>query len=119
MIVRLWRGVVPTAKAAEYIEYQKQVGPPGYREIPGNLGVYVLGRDLGETYEVSMLTFWDSWESIRAFAGDPVDRAKYYEHDFEYLIEAPETVEHFEVLEAVPTGTDLPAPSSGSDAESP
>lgn len=104
MIVRLWRGVVPAAKAAEYIEYQREVGPPGYREIEGNLGVYVLGRDLGETYEVSMLTFWESWDAIRAFAGEPIDKAVYYEHDIEYLIDPPERVEHFEVLEAVSDG---------------
>ena len=98
MIVRLWRGRVPAAKAEEYKAYQEEVGPPGYAAVPGNLGVYMLGRDLGETYEISMLTFWQSWDAIRAFAGEPVDRAKYYDRDFDFLIDPPENVEHFEVL---------------------
>ncbi len=100
MIARLWRGRVPAARADEYREYQREVGPPNYRAVPGNLGVFMLGRELGDEYEVSMLTLWDSWEAIRAFAGDPVDRARYYESDFEFLIDPPEKVEHFEVLEA-------------------
>jgi hypothetical protein len=100
MILRLWRGRVPTAKAAEYLDYQRQVGPPGYRAIPGNLAVYMLGRDLGEHYEVSFLTAWESWEAIRAFAGEPVDRARYYERDMDFLVDPPEVVEHFEVLES-------------------
>lgn len=110
MIVRLWRGVVSAAKAETYVEYQKKVGPPGYRAIEGKLGVYVLGRDLGETYEVSMLTFWDSWKSIRAFAGEPIDKAKYYEHDFDFLIDPPAEVEHFEVLDAAPAAPRMPSP---------
>ena len=100
MIVRLWRGRVPASKAEDYKAYQLQVGPPGYRKIPGNLGVYMLGRDLGEEYEIAMLSLWESWDAIRAFAGEPVDKAKYYDRDFDYLIDPAETVEHFEVLAA-------------------
>jgi hypothetical protein len=102
MILRLWRGRVAAARAAEYREYQRQVGPPGYRAVPGNLGVYMLGRDLGEEYEIAFLTLWESWEAIREFAGEPLDRARYYERDFEFLIDPPERVEHFEVLAAEP-----------------
>lgn len=98
MIVRLWRGRVPADRAEEYKAYQEEVGPPGYARIPGNLGVYMIGREQGSEYEIAMLTFWDSVESVRAFAGEPVDKARYYERDFEFLIDPPETVEHFEVL---------------------
>jgi heme-degrading monooxygenase HmoA len=45
-----------------------------------------------------MLTLWDSEDAIRAFAGEPIDKAKYYERDHEFLIDPPEEVEHFEVL---------------------
>jgi heme-degrading monooxygenase HmoA len=98
MIVRLWRGRVPTEMAAEYRTYQEDVGPSGYTRIPGNRGVYMLGRDLGDEYEIAMLTLWESWNAIRVFAGDPIDDAKYYERDFEFLVDPPEKVEHFEVL---------------------
>lgn len=117
MIVRLWKGRVAAERAEEYRKYQEEVGPPGYEKVEGNLGIYVLGRSLGEEYEIAMLTFWDSIESIRSFAGDPVDAAKYYEHDFEFLIEPPEKVDHYEVLLAArePGGT---MSGSGSERES-
>lgn len=97
MICRLWRGVVSACKAEEYRAYQLEVGPPGYRKIRGNVAAYMLGRRLSERYEIAMVTLWDSWESVRAFAGNPVDAARYYDRDFDFLIDPPETVEHFEV----------------------
>ena len=105
MIVRLWKGRVSSERAEEYRRYQEEVGPPGYVQTPGNLGVYVLGRSLGDEYEIAMLTFWDSLEAIRAFAGEPVDKAKYYERDFDFLIDPPELVDHYEVLLATEPGT--------------
>lgn len=101
MIVRLWKGRVPIAKAEEYRRYQEEVGPPNYAKVPGVRQIYMLGRDLGDEYEVAMLTFWDSLEAIRGFAGAPIDRARYYDRDFSFLIDPPETVDHYEVLTAV------------------
>jgi heme-degrading monooxygenase HmoA len=89
---------VPLSRAEEYKAYQDEVGPPGYATVKGNLGVYMMGREVGDEYEIAMLTFWDSMDSVRAFAGEPVDKAKYYERDFEFLIDPPDKVEHFEVL---------------------
>jgi heme-degrading monooxygenase HmoA len=108
MIVRLWRGRVAASRAAEYRVYQEEVGPPNYRTVPGIRRIYMLGRDLGEHYEIAMLTFWESLQAIRAFAGDPVDKARYYDRDFDFLIDPPDKVEHFEVVEsaALSPGTD-------------
>lgn len=101
MIVRLWKGRVPADKAEEYTRYQLEVGPPNYRVIDGNVGGWVIGRELdGGEYEIGMLTLWESWEAIRAFAGDPVDKARYYERDFDFLIDPPETVDHWEVVDS-------------------
>lgn len=98
MIARLWRGRVPSARADEYRVYQEEVGPPGYRVVPGIRRIYMLGRGMNELYEIAMLTFWDSLAAVRAFAGDPIDRARYYDRDFEFLLDPPKNVEHFDVL---------------------
>ena len=98
MIARLWRGRVARARAEEYRVYQEEVGPSGYRTVPGIERIYMLGRELGGEYEIAMLTFWESLDAIRAFAGDPVDKARYYERDLDFLIDPPEKVEHFDVL---------------------
>jgi hypothetical protein len=47
---------------------------------------------------VMTLSLWESLDSIRAFAGDDLERAKYYDFDPEYLLSLPATVEHWEVL---------------------
>ena len=101
MIVRLWRGRVAASRATEYRAYQEEVGPPNYRTVSGIRRIYMLGRELGAQVEVAMLTFWESREAIRAFAGEPIDRANYDEYrrrGLDYLIELPETVEHFDIL---------------------
>ena len=49
-----------------------------------------------------MLTLWEDMDSIRGFAGDAVDMAKYYDFDSDYLIEFPEHVQHFVVEGAFP-----------------
>ena len=99
-VVRLWRGRVASSRAAEYRVYQEEVGPPNYRTVPGIRRIYMLGREIGEHYEIAMLTFWKSLQAIRAFAGDPVDKARYYARDFAFLIDPPDKVEHFELLES-------------------
>jgi hypothetical protein len=55
----------------------------------------MVTRDLGDgTIEVSTMSWWDSLDSIRAFAGDDPTRARYYPEDDAFLVERPEHVEH-------------------------
>ena len=109
MIARMWRGLVPSDKAAEYVDVVEETGMTGYRQTPGNAGAQILTRDLGDgRTEIVTLSWWESLEHIRAFAGDDISVAKYYPEDDDYLVERDKTVSHFEV-----TGSgDLP---SGSD----
>jgi hypothetical protein len=43
------------------------------------------------------LSWWDGWDSIRGFAGDDIEAAKYYPEDEEYLIDQEEIVRHYVV----------------------
>lgn len=99
MIARTWHGTVPAAVADAYHRYLLATGVPDYRATPGNRGVYVLRRVEGVVAHFLLLTLWDSWESIRAFAGDDVERARYYPEDEAFLLELEPTVTHYEVLE--------------------
>lgn len=98
MIVRLWHGRVPGAKAAPYREFLNARAIPDYRSVPGNVSVHVLERQEGEVTHFITLTFWDSLESIRAFAGDDLEKAKYYPEDAEFLLEYEPRVVHYEVV---------------------
>lgn len=95
MIARIWQGKVPTAKAEAYLQLMRSVALPEYKSTPGNLGAWCLHRVDGEIAQFEMLTFWTDLEAIKAFAGDEVERAKYYDFDDSFLIEKPAFVRHF------------------------
>lgn len=98
MIARTWHGAVPIEKADAYHAYLLQTGVPDYQKTPGNRGVYVFRRADGDTAHFLLLTLWDTIDAIRAFAGNEIERARYYPEDEEYLLEMEPTVTHYEVL---------------------
>lgn len=98
MIARMWHGRVPRAKAAAYEEYLRATGLADYGATPGNLGVHLLRRDEGDVTHFTTLTFWESLDAIRAFAGDDYQRARYYPEDDEYLLEREPHVVHHQVV---------------------
>ena len=98
MIARSWRGWIRTEDTAAYIAYVNETGIDEYRATPGNQGAWILTRDLGDgRTEMVTLSFWDSREVIEGFAGQDIDRAKYYPDDDRYLIDRENTVTHYEV----------------------
>jgi len=98
MIARTWHGAVPIEKADSYHTYLLQTGVPDYQKTPGNRGVYVFRRTDDTTAHFLLLTLWDDIDAIRAFAGNDVERARYYPEDEEYLLELEQTVTHYEVM---------------------
>jgi heme-degrading monooxygenase HmoA len=100
MIARTWHGMVRAADADAYHAYLLKTGLSDYRTTPGNEGLHVLRRIEGDVAHYLLMTLWDSWEAIRAFAGDDVERARYYPEDDRWLLEKEPFVTHYEVLEA-------------------
>jgi heme-degrading monooxygenase HmoA len=96
MIARLWRGVTSADREEEYLAYLQRTGAADCRATAGNLGVQVLHRPLpnGRT-EFLFISYWDSLDSIRAFAGPDVERAHYYPEDTQFLEELTPSVEHW------------------------
>jgi heme-degrading monooxygenase HmoA len=98
MIARSWHGRVPAAKADAYYAYLLGTGLPDCRSTPGNRGVWVLRRTEGDIVHFLLLTLWDSLNSIKAFTGPDLERARYYPKDSEFLLELEPRVTHYEVL---------------------
>jgi heme-degrading monooxygenase HmoA len=97
-IMREWRGELRRTDREAYVAYMLETGVADYRATPGNLGAVIAVRDLDEERtEVVTLSWWSSWDAIRAFAGEPVDRARYYPMDERYLLTRPPGVKHYEV----------------------
>lgn len=102
MLTRIWHGRVPTREAEDYLGFLRAHAVPDYAGIEGCLGVYLLHRTDGDVTHVQTLTFWESEQHVRAFAGDDVLRAKYYAGADAVLLEQEPEVRHFETVEAVP-----------------
>jgi heme-degrading monooxygenase HmoA len=97
VIARLWHGITPTEKADAYLAFLLARALPDYRRTPGNLFACVLRREEGGITHFCTLTHWESLESIKAFAGADISRAKYYPEDRAFLLEFEPTVQHSEL----------------------
>lgn len=104
MIARIWRGVVRREDADEYAGYIRETGFSAYAATEGNRGAWMLRRDTDERTEFLTFSLWDSFESIRAFAGDDIETAVYYPEDERYLVERDDKVAHYEVADEVSPG---------------
>ena len=96
VITRVWHGRTKAEHADEYLRYVIETGVDDYKQTPGNLGVEIWRRIDGDECHFWTVTKWDSLESIRKFAGEDVEKAKYYGKDKEYLLEFEPNVIHTE-----------------------
>ena len=99
MIARIWRGATAADRAEKYLEYLKQTGVADYIATPGNHGVQILLRTHDDRTDFTIISYWESLDAIKTFAGDQPEVSRYYPEDDDYLIERHHTVEHHEVAE--------------------
>jgi limonene-1,2-epoxide hydrolase/heme-degrading monooxygenase HmoA len=95
LIARIWRGAVHKHDGDAYAEYMQGTGIAGYMKAPGNRGVWMLRRDLGEKTEFVMFTLWDSLDAVKAFAGEDYESAVFYPEDDRFLVERDPTSSHY------------------------
>ena len=97
IVARIWRGRVPTPRAAEYAKYLYDNGPVKIRKIARNLGAEMLRRTDGNVTEFVVISYWPDRESIKAFAGADIEKAHFLPRDREFLIKPDEYVHHYDV----------------------
>jgi heme-degrading monooxygenase HmoA len=97
MIARVWKGAVRRRDADAYARYMQDTGVAGYARTPGNRGVWMLRRDVGDRTEFVMFTLWESLEAVKAFAGDDYETAVFYPEDERFLVERELVDTHSEV----------------------
>jgi heme-degrading monooxygenase HmoA len=84
--------------AVEYLEFLQLSGVPDYKRTEGNLSVKILRRIETDVCHFWTVTEWDSYESIKKFAGEDFEKAKYYPEDQQFLLEFEENVIHCETF---------------------
>ncbi|GAA3227859.1 antibiotic biosynthesis monooxygenase family protein [Nonomuraea helvata] len=98
MIARTWSGRVPHHHADGFAAHLLDTGVAEAASTPGNRGAQVLHAAFDDHVEFRLITYWESWEAIRHFAGDDVSRAVLYPGDERYELTPSPSVEHHHVL---------------------
>ena len=96
MITRYCNGRTKTSDAGEYRKYVIETGITGLTSTKGNLGAQIWQQEEDDITHIIVLSWWDGYESIKAFAGEDIATARYYEEDKKYLLEMEPHVQHYE-----------------------
>ena len=97
-IMRLCHGEVPIEKADEYEKFMIERAAPDYGSVEGLVKLYFQRKNEKKKAHFLLVTLWDSIESVKKFAGDNPEIAKYYSEDDEFLLEKEEHVSMYEVF---------------------
>ena len=98
MVVRIWRGRTKKENADVYWKFLTQNAEDDCRQTKGNRGVSVCKRITGDYAEFLFISYWESLEAIKSYAGEDIDKAHYFPEDLKYVIEPSTHVEHYEVF---------------------
>ena len=98
MITRIWHGRTKTGDAETYRQFVIETGMKDYMSAKGNLGAQIWQRQEGDITHIWAVSWWKDFESIKAFAGDEIEKAKYYDDDKKYLLEFEPHVMHCETF---------------------
>jgi antibiotic biosynthesis monooxygenase (ABM) superfamily enzyme len=100
MILRYWRGWTTPENADAYQRIVSTEVLPSIaaRDVDGYLGAYLARRELGDEVEFATIMKFDSFESVRAFAGEDYEVAYVPPRAREVLSRFDERSAHFETV---------------------
>jgi heme-degrading monooxygenase HmoA len=76
----------------------KKRAAPDYRSVAGLEKLFFTRRNEGDVSHFLLITVWDSIDSVKKFAGENPEIAKYYPEDDEYLLEKEEYSQNYQVF---------------------
>ena len=95
MITRIWHGKTKKEDADTYRKYVSDTGIQEYLKTDGNLDTQIWQKDEDEETHIWTVTRWKDSDSIKKFAGEDFQKAKYYPEDKKYLLELEPYVDHY------------------------
>ena len=103
MITRNWTGVVKPERAEEYLTHLQTDTLKKLSAIKGFVNASILQRVVTDGIEFLVVTYWETMDAIRQFAGDAADIAVVPPIVQEMMIRYDPVVRHYEeVLTLVP-----------------
>jgi heme-degrading monooxygenase HmoA len=102
MILRTWHGAVPVEHGDAFEQYLKETGVAEAEALSGNLGAFVKRVEQDDYAHFFLLTYWEGWKAIHAFAGATPHVAVTYPQDRQYGLISDPIVLHQEVASFSP-----------------
>jgi heme-degrading monooxygenase HmoA len=86
-------------KAERADEYAKYIADAitKFRTLPGNRGYQLMREPAGAETHFSVISYWDSRDSIHAYAGADIEKVHPLPRDPEFLIDAEPTVRNYDL----------------------
>jgi heme-degrading monooxygenase HmoA len=98
MIGRIWHGRTKIEDYESYTKFTKKRAIPDYKNTKGFIKMIFLRNISDNAAHFILITFWENIESIKNFAGEDFEKAKYYPEDKNFLLEFEEKAVHYEVF---------------------
>ena len=98
MMARIWHGKTHVSKYETYTAFVKKVAIPDYEKTNGFVSLTFLRNIKDDEGHFVLITYWENLEVIKNFAGQDLEKAKYYPEDDDFLLEFEEHVQHYEVF---------------------
>jgi heme-degrading monooxygenase HmoA len=98
MITRVWSAQTTPAQAPAYADHLRSQVLPALRKVNGYAGALLLERAGSGAVEIVVITFWQSAEAVRGFAGADPEKAVVGEEAASLLTQYDRRVRHYEVV---------------------
>jgi heme-degrading monooxygenase HmoA len=97
MIARVWKGYATPENAPLYLEHLQHNVFPELEQIDGYRGANVLQKEANGEVEFIVITYWQSMDAIRQFAGENTEIAVVAAEAQAVLSHYESTVLHYEM----------------------
>src|SRR5215813_11065967 len=98
MIARFWTAKIEQANAPVYTDHLKNQVLATLRKIDGYIGAKLLERETSGVVEIVVITFWQSLDSIRKFAGSDLEKAVISDEIVSLFLQHDHSVSHYTVV---------------------
>jgi heme-degrading monooxygenase HmoA len=98
-IARVWKAKATKVGAGEYARHFSDHVLPALKQIAGYRRAALLEELHAEPRELIVVTWWESEDAIRRFAGADMDRAVVADEAKRVLLSFDDTVRHYSVVD--------------------
>jgi heme-degrading monooxygenase HmoA len=97
MIARFWSAQATPAQAPAYADHLRTHVLPTLSKVDGYVGAVPVERSTSDAVEIIVITWWQSLDAIRGFAGADLEKAVVADEAASLLTRFDHCVRHYEI----------------------